>query len=959
MASSSNIRAGRAFVELYVEDKDLQAGLKRAENRLKGFANKSRSITNLVHLRQGFRDLGKVASAYSLGLANAMRKVGTQAKQMGGEFIRLAAVVAAPAVAGIKAFSDFEKQMAEVSTMLDKPAAHMGKFRKEIQDMAVEFGEGTDTLSKGLYDILSASVPAEKALDVLAVAAKAAKAGLTDTGTAADAITTILNSYGLEAERAGEVSDILFATVKRGKTTFGELAPNIGKVASIAANGGVSLDELGASLALLTRNGVQTENAVTAVQAIISSFLKPSEEAAAIARELGFEMNSTALKTEGLEGVFQRISKLPPDAIAKLFPNVRALRGVLPALKNLEGFSGDIEAMAGSAGSTEEAYEKMSKTLSHAMAQAKQAVVQVAVAIGEALAGSVGDWAATIKEAGASITDWVRDHKELVKTVANLAIGVGTLGGALIAFGTAANVMASSILGIRTATLTLGKAFTFLMAHPLVAFFTLAAGAITAAYFATKKLARGMVELDDTADRALASARKQQTEDRKRAKRLEELAGKQKLSNAEVQEAKDLLGELNGRYGDFGITLNKTGDALESTADAMERLNQAMVQRESDKINAAIKGHQKNIRLLGEELEKIGDQWGSFGPWSDHVKQAELAKQQQEEQAKINKLLEERAQLLGRASAGGAPATPSGVSPDVAAAAASFDFEAAERKAKSLADFERQLDEQLHDLRLNHIKDEEKREIARIRHEADKKREELAKLAGETGSLMDVENARTEALVEAYGDTDAQDRINAEYDAKRDAAIANAKSLQKINEEQAEREKAVRDKFLEQNKAEEEEAARDRARSKQQIEDQLARERIESTKSGLDKELALLDLEKKQQLRDLAEETESAIAEAQAKGWDWGKVAADMLGSKKKLLDTFDLREKALKAGGAAARDLPTAHILGTQAEREARLAMGKPEDDTAKKQLDETKKSNKLLDKIAQGGAKVVTIPK
>lgn len=47
----------------------------------------------------------------------------------------------------------------------------------------------------------------------------------TDSAVAADEITTILNSYGMSAERAGEVSDDLFTKVKRGKTTTG--APQV------------------------------------------------------------------------------------------------------------------------------------------------------------------------------------------------------------------------------------------------------------------------------------------------------------------------------------------------------------------------------------------------------------------------------------------------------------------------------------------------------------------------------------------------------------------------------------------------------------------------------------------------------------------------------------------------------------------------------------------------------------
>ena len=46
-------------------------------------------------------------------------------------------------------------------------------------------------------------------MKILEVSAKAAVGGLTETETAADAITTILNAYKMSAEEAGTVSDQL------------------------------------------------------------------------------------------------------------------------------------------------------------------------------------------------------------------------------------------------------------------------------------------------------------------------------------------------------------------------------------------------------------------------------------------------------------------------------------------------------------------------------------------------------------------------------------------------------------------------------------------------------------------------------------------------------------------------------------------------------------------------------
>ena len=359
-------------------------------------------------------------------------------------------MAATPLVAGTKVFADFEEQMANVSTMLDKPEEHMAQFRAAIRRMSVEFGESTATLAGGLYDILSASIPADKALGVLEASVRAARAGMTDTKTAADAITTVLNAYGLSADRAADVSDWLFQVVKRGKTTFAELAPSIGVVATTAATAGVPLEEVGAALGTMTRHGIRTEAAVTALNAIISEFLNPTKESAEYARKLGFELSTTTIRAEGLAGVFKRIAALPPEAIATLFPNVRALRGVLPALQNMEGFLGDITIMSERAGATERAYGKMTGTLAHGFRQVKQAGLEVLRTIGEALADKVKEAAEAIKNMLLYVADFISKNKELILTVAKIVLIVGGLGVALVAVGTAVKAVGFAFGGLAT-----------------------------------------------------------------------------------------------------------------------------------------------------------------------------------------------------------------------------------------------------------------------------------------------------------------------------------------------------------------------------------------------------------------------------------------------------------------------------------------------------------------------------
>uniref|UniRef100_A0A6M3L5E0 Putative tail protein n=1 Tax=viral metagenome TaxID=1070528 RepID=A0A6M3L5E0_9ZZZZ len=284
----------------------------------------------------------------------------------------------------------FQAQMAQVSTMLNKETMpYMAQFTKGIRSMQMQFGQSSETLSKGLYDILSASIDASKALDVLDVSSRAAVAGITDTGIAADAITSILNAYGLQAEYATQVSDELFNIVLRGKTTFAELAGSIGNVAPTAAIAGVSFEELGGAIATITRQGIATAEAVTAVNQMIMTFLKPTTEAIEVAEKFGFELNTTTLRTIGLAGVMDRLKKASAEETSMIFGNVRALKGFNAALADAKGFMYDVDEAMKKSGSMMEAYVKQTDTLTFKWNQFKESINVTAGLIGDLLLPSL------------------------------------------------------------------------------------------------------------------------------------------------------------------------------------------------------------------------------------------------------------------------------------------------------------------------------------------------------------------------------------------------------------------------------------------------------------------------------------------------------------------------------------------------------------------------------------------
>ena len=171
-----------------------------------------------------------------------------------------------------------------------------------------------------------------------------------------------------------------------GKTSFGEMAQSMGNVIPIAAQLNVSTQELFGSIAVLTKNGIRTSEAITGLKAAYSNILKPSAEAAKLAQSLGLEFNAAHLQSVGWVKFLDEVKwATGGDAqqMAQLFGSVEGLNSILVLTgKGAGDFDKVMDQMAQSAGMTREAYEKMltpSEQMQIAMNQLKNAGMDLAV----------------------------------------------------------------------------------------------------------------------------------------------------------------------------------------------------------------------------------------------------------------------------------------------------------------------------------------------------------------------------------------------------------------------------------------------------------------------------------------------------------------------------------------------------------------------------------------------------
>lgn len=359
---------------------------------------------------------------------------------------------------------NFQKAMANVSTMVDDTAGEMGYLTKEVRKMSKELPQTQDDLGAGLYQVLSAGITdSAEAIRVLGISAKAATAGITTTAVSVDAITTILNAYGKEASEAQHISDLMFQTVKGGKLTYEQLATSLGRVTSTAATAGVGIEQLLAAYATMTKKGISAEETATALNQTMLAYIKPTDQAKQAAADLGIELSAQSLQAKGLFGSMMELANAEganAEALAEMFPNVRALKGSLALTAGeAETFSKDLESMAKAsegAGASQIAFDKIMNTSASQMQIYENRVNDLKISMGENLLPTVMGVLDPMMKMLELYNELPGPLQEVIPLIIATGAAIMILHGASLLL--AANPLTLAIIGIVVAVYLLKKA---------------------------------------------------------------------------------------------------------------------------------------------------------------------------------------------------------------------------------------------------------------------------------------------------------------------------------------------------------------------------------------------------------------------------------------------------------------------------------------------------------------------
>ncbi len=314
-------------------------------------------------------------------------------------------------VAAAKMASDFEYSMTQIETLVGRSAQEVETLKGSVLGLSGETGRAPKELADAMFFITSAGLDAASATAALEYSAKAAAVGLGDTVVVADAVTNAMNGYGMSAEGAAYATDVLAKTVEQGKASAADLAPQFGRLIPMAAELGISFDQVGGGLAFLTRASGDAAMSATQLSGVMKSFLKPSQMAKKVLEEIGVDLHELrAAASTDLLGALQGLrEKLEANGLemSNVFEDIRGLNGALQLTGVATGAAREVfDELADSTGKLDEAFLGVQKTAQFKMSQAMAGMKASMITLGAAvlpvvvpMLQKVAEWVGKIAEA--------------------------------------------------------------------------------------------------------------------------------------------------------------------------------------------------------------------------------------------------------------------------------------------------------------------------------------------------------------------------------------------------------------------------------------------------------------------------------------------------------------------------------------------------------------------------------
>jgi TP901 family phage tail tape measure protein len=299
--------------------------------------------------------------------------------------------------AAIKTSADFEAQLSRVGAIAGASSSELDALRQSALELGASTSKSASEVAIAQEGLASLGMTTNEILGAMPGVIAAAEASGSDMAQTAEVMASTLNIFGMEASKASYVADVLAQTANQSAADITDMQYALKYAGPPAAALGVSLEELSASIGIMTDAGMGGENAGTTLRAAMLSLLNPSEKNAKLMNSLGIAVTDASGNFVGLAPLIENLQ----TSMAGMTDTQKAAN--LASIVGTEAVSGMLslmsagpaeinkmsEALRNSGGASAEAAAKMKDNLKGTIDELQGSFETLMITMGTALTPAI------------------------------------------------------------------------------------------------------------------------------------------------------------------------------------------------------------------------------------------------------------------------------------------------------------------------------------------------------------------------------------------------------------------------------------------------------------------------------------------------------------------------------------------------------------------------------------------
>ncbi len=277
-------------------------------------------------------------------LEKGIKSTGETAAASSGGLLKLSAALGGIAGAGVSIgkIANFDSLIKQIAVAGGLGAEEIGSLRKEVIALGAE-GLGPQAVADGILGLVKAGVDASQAISAINPVLNLARAGMISVSDATDLAVASTSQFGLGIAGASRVADVFVTTADSTIASVELLGAGMRVLGPIAALLSIPLEDAAAAMGTLAQQGIQGSKAGTGIAGALAALLSPSTQARAVLDGLGITVEKLDIKTRGLQEVFREFRGVGFEDLVKIFgrestPEAAAL---------IAGIDGSFESLVG------------------------------------------------------------------------------------------------------------------------------------------------------------------------------------------------------------------------------------------------------------------------------------------------------------------------------------------------------------------------------------------------------------------------------------------------------------------------------------------------------------------------------------------------------------------------------------------------------------------------------------